>query len=163
MSDNVAVTAGSGTPVAADDIASVWYQRVKVDWGADGTATDADHAIGKGMPVQAAPISHFHLITAATTNPTNIKGSAGKLRSVHVFNNAATPIYVKFHDVAGTPTAGTGVVLTVGCQAGLPRDFIIPGARSFTNGIGMTVVLNQVDSDANAVALNDASIEVTYE
>jgi hypothetical protein len=40
MADNVAITAGSGTNIAADDISSVWYQRVKRSVGADGSATD---------------------------------------------------------------------------------------------------------------------------
>lgn len=41
MADNVAITAGSGTTIAADDIgAGVLVQRVKATWGADGTATD---------------------------------------------------------------------------------------------------------------------------
>lgn len=39
MADNVPITAGSGTDIAADDIASVWYQRMKLTVGADGTAT----------------------------------------------------------------------------------------------------------------------------
>lgn len=39
MADNVPITAGSGTPIAADDISSVWYQYVKlVDGTADSTA-----------------------------------------------------------------------------------------------------------------------------
>jgi len=50
--DNVAITAGSGTSVAADDIGSVYYQRVKVTWGPDGTANDADVATGKPLPIQ---------------------------------------------------------------------------------------------------------------
>lgn len=40
MADNVAITAGSGTAIAADDISSVWYQRVKISIGPDGSATD---------------------------------------------------------------------------------------------------------------------------
>lgn len=41
MADNVAITAGSGTTVAADDIgAGVLAQRVKPVWGVDGTGTD---------------------------------------------------------------------------------------------------------------------------
>lgn len=40
MVDNVAITAGTGTSIAADDIASVFYQRVKPQVGADGSATD---------------------------------------------------------------------------------------------------------------------------
>jgi hypothetical protein len=41
MADNVAITAGAGTTVAADDISSVFYQRVKLSLGADGSAVDA--------------------------------------------------------------------------------------------------------------------------
>jgi hypothetical protein len=41
MADNVAITAGSGTSIAADDITSVFYQRVKLSLGADGSAVDA--------------------------------------------------------------------------------------------------------------------------
>lgn len=44
MADNVAITAGSGTSVATDDIGGVHYQRVKVAHGADGSATDSSAA-----------------------------------------------------------------------------------------------------------------------
>jgi hypothetical protein len=40
MADNVAVTAGSGVSIAADDIGGVHHQRVKIGVGADGTAVD---------------------------------------------------------------------------------------------------------------------------
>lgn len=40
MADNVNITPGSGEVVASDQIAGVQYQRVKVTWGADGTAND---------------------------------------------------------------------------------------------------------------------------
>lgn len=53
MVDNIAVTAGSGTTIAADDIgAGVLAQRVKVVWGPDGTGNDTDVASGKAMPIQ---------------------------------------------------------------------------------------------------------------
>lgn len=38
MADNVAITAGSGTTIATDEISSVHYQRVKLDVGAEGSA-----------------------------------------------------------------------------------------------------------------------------
>lgn len=44
MADNVSITAGSGTTIAADDIAGVLYQRVKISQGADGVATDVSSA-----------------------------------------------------------------------------------------------------------------------
>ena len=49
MADNVAITAGSGTSIAADDISSVFYQRVKISVGADGSATDLSSS--NPMPV----------------------------------------------------------------------------------------------------------------
>lgn len=53
MVDNITVTAGAGTTIAADDVgAGVLHQRVKVTWGPDGTGNDADVASGKPLPVQ---------------------------------------------------------------------------------------------------------------
>lgn len=52
MADNVAITAGTGTTIGADDVGGVLIQRVKTTWGPDGTANDADVATGKPLPVQ---------------------------------------------------------------------------------------------------------------
>ena len=52
MADNVAITPGTGATVAADDIAGVMHQRVKLSVGADGSATDAvggAGAVGAGV------------------------------------------------------------------------------------------------------------------
>lgn len=40
MADNVTITEGSGTQIAADDVGGVKYQRIKVATGEDGTAND---------------------------------------------------------------------------------------------------------------------------
>lgn len=52
MVDNVPITAGSGTTVAADDVGGVMFQRVKVAHGADGSATDVSTSSGGPLPVQ---------------------------------------------------------------------------------------------------------------
>lgn len=52
MADNLSITQGSGTTIAADDIAGVLYQRVKATHGADGSATDVSSA--SPMPVTLA-------------------------------------------------------------------------------------------------------------
>lgn len=49
MADNVGYTPGSGATVAADDIAGVLYQRVKIGIGGDGSATDLSSA--NPMPI----------------------------------------------------------------------------------------------------------------
>lgn len=52
MADNFEFTPGAGKTGAADEIGGVLYPRVKLTWGADGTANDADTASGKALPVQ---------------------------------------------------------------------------------------------------------------
>jgi hypothetical protein len=118
----------------------------------------------RALYVDQLPVSTAHLITAATANPTVVKASAGKLRSVNVLNKSDVPLYVKFHNQATSPTAGTGVVFTVGVQAGTQRDMVLPGGgREFTAGIAMTVVRDAADAGTTAVAAEDGIIEVSYE
>jgi hypothetical protein len=52
MADNVAITAGTGTAIAADDVSSVFYQKVKLDVGGDG-ATLPVSATANAIPVKA--------------------------------------------------------------------------------------------------------------
>lgn len=71
MVDNVESASGSGGPTfATDDISDVHYPRVKLTWGADGTANDTDGASGKGLPVQGEAAEN----AAATGNPVQIGG-----------------------------------------------------------------------------------------
>lgn len=52
MADNVSITAGSGTNIAADDVSGVMHQRVKLSLGGDGVANDAvagAGAVGTGV------------------------------------------------------------------------------------------------------------------
>jgi len=39
MADNLTVTPGSGATVAADDVGSVLFQKIKLDIGSDGITT----------------------------------------------------------------------------------------------------------------------------
>lgn len=103
-----------------------------------------------------------HTVAAASPNAKSIKASAGLLVGVRVFNNAAYPVYVKFHNTAGTPTAGAAVVYTVGVQAGRERDVLIPFGRYFSTGIGMTIVKDITDAGATAVALSDCVVDVEF-
>lgn len=57
MADNVAITAGSGTTIATDDVSSVHYQRVKLDGGGDGAAAPilGDSSNGLDVDVTRLP------------------------------------------------------------------------------------------------------------
>jgi hypothetical protein len=85
MADNVEITAGTGTTVAADEIAGVKHQRVKVEWGADGTANDTSAAnpmpvVQTGaLPAGTAIIGQTSIdqTTPGTTDSVTVKASAG--------------------------------------------------------------------------------------
>jgi hypothetical protein len=51
MADDIAITAGSGTPVATDEIGGRHFQRIKPAWGTDGTAVDV--SASSPLPVVA--------------------------------------------------------------------------------------------------------------
>lgn len=114
------------------------------------------------VPTTAGGSTDYHLVTAATTNAANIKASAGQVYAVSVYNNAGYPIYVKLHNTAGTPSAGAGVVATIGVQAGQWRDVSWAQGMAFGTGIGITVLKDITDAGTTAVALSDAVLDVQY-
>jgi hypothetical protein len=65
MADNVAITPGSGATIAADDIGGVLHQRIKIETGADGTATDVSAA--NPMPVMGGLVT----VAVEMTRPAN--------------------------------------------------------------------------------------------
>lgn len=93
MADNVAITAGTGTTMATDDVGGVQYPRVKLAQGADGAATDVSSA----APLQVT-LANGSVPSHAVTN-------AGTFA---VQNTAAL--------VAGTNNIGDVDVLTIGGQ-----------------------------------------------
>jgi hypothetical protein len=99
--------------------------------------------------------SGTHLVSAANTNPTVVKASAGRLLGYVLTNNAASKVYVKFHNQTTSPTAGTGVVRSVGIPAGGTVTFSLEGGIAFSTGIALTTVTGAADADNTAVALND--------
>jgi len=118
MADNVGYTPGAGAIVAADDIAGVLHQRVKIGVGADGTAVDVSSAnpmpvnasygelveamealrmatnsltrsIGFALPnLQGQPIFEARQATAANLNAT-VSGSLSTITTVSTLTNQA--------------------------------------------------------------------------
>jgi hypothetical protein len=116
-------------------------------------------------PATSGGLSKFHLVSAASTNATNVKASAGQVYAITVFNVNASPRYLKFHNTAGTPTAGTSVT----------ESFLIPGNTSgagmvinfdkgiaFSTGIGITTVTEMADSGTTGVGANEILINIYY-
>jgi len=124
MADNIEVTAGSGTTIAADDIgAGVLVQRVKLGLGADGTAVDA---VG-GSGVDSTGVQRVSLATnVALPAGTNAIGKLAANSGVDIGDVDITSI------AAGDNNIGNVDVVT------------LPALPAGTNNIGDVDVLSIV-------------------
>lgn len=110
-------------------------------------------------------LSKFHLVSAASTNATSVKASAGQVYGIVAFNLNAAPMYLKFHNTAGTPTAGTGVTDTFmipGNTAGAGFVANFDKGIAFGTGIGITLVTGIADSNSTGVAASEVVLQIYY-
>jgi hypothetical protein len=106
--------------------------------------------------------SRSQIISTASTNATVIKGSAGKLVGWSISNTNAVWRYVKFHNQVTSPTAGSGVVVTIGVPPNSTVSYNLEGGIGFSTGIGLTTVTGAALSDTTAVGLNDLIINIFF-
>lgn len=101
MADNVAITAGSGTSIATDDVGGVQYQRVKIGLGVDGSATDmtGENHIGEVA-------GNTSQVLASFTRPSNTTAYAA-LDAVN--DSTSAPTIISFSNIARVNT-GTGYI-----------------------------------------------------
>ena len=103
------------------------------------------------------------LVSAATTNATVVKASAGTLFTAAISNTTAATIYVKLYNKATAPTVGTDIpVLTLTVVVG---DTVSPqfgrlGVR-FTAGIALAITGVAAATDTTAVAAG-AQVFISY-
>lgn len=105
------------------------------------------------------------LVSAATTNATSLKASAGTLYGGRAFNSGASPAFLKFYNKASAPTVGTDVpVLVIGIPAGQSVDFGIGNSVgiNFATGIAYAITGGMADNDTTAVALNQVCLAMSY-
>lgn len=104
----------------------------------------------------------FHLVSAATTNATVIKASAGKIGGYYIYNSNAAARKVAFHNTAGAPTAGASVLYSIIIPPNSGANAFTEVGIDFTTGIAITTTTGLADSDAVAVALNDLIINIFF-
>jgi hypothetical protein len=163
MADNVAITAGSGTNIAADDVSSVFYQRVKLDYGDDGATAPVTAATPLPVLPYALPASTVMGSTAKIedTNATAIIAAQGEgvkiyLTTVIVTNSDATVgTLVKIQDGADTP-----VVLCQGYAApaggGFVATFPVPPATTANKALNAICVTTSAEVYVTAVGYKGA-------
>lgn len=176
MADNAAVksdasatlfTAACDEVTYSGDTTKVQIVRLAHVSGSEGSKTFTEIVDTTGVktheiPTTAGGLSRSHLVAAGSGDATAVKASAGQLYAVDVFNVATTPRYVKFHNSTAAPTVGSGVVLTVGVQAGVGRQVSWPNGVEFSTGIAMSLVTGIADNSTAAVTAADLVVDVFY-
>jgi len=109
-----------------------------------------------------SPASYYHLVSAASTNPSVIKASGGTVNGWYIYNSNGSARKVAFHNIATTPTAGSGVVYSLVIPPLSAANVSLPDGINFTIGISITTTTGLADSDATAVASNDLIINIFY-
>lgn len=95
MADNTILNVGAGgDTVATDDIAGIKYQRVKIEHGADGSATDT--SLAAPLPTRSTgAASTTANVAANAASVTVLASNANRLRA-WLYNDADKSCYVKF-------------------------------------------------------------------
>ena len=117
-------------------------------------------------PSASQGASTYHkLISAATTNATSVKTSAGTINALHVSNtNASTSYYLKLFNKTSAPTVGTDVPVFTFLipPAGLRTiDCGASGIRLST-GIAYCITANPADNDTTAIPANEVIVNLSY-
>ncbi len=104
------------------------------------------------------------LNSAATTNATSVKTSAGNLHNMAISNTSASPRYLKLYNKASAPTVGTDVpVLTITLPANSfnPINFGVTGYR-FATGIAFAITGAAADNDTTAIGASEVKVLTSY-
>jgi hypothetical protein len=118
------------------------------------------------IPRTSGGCSASKTISAATTNATSVKASAGQVFGIVASNVNAAARYLKLYDKASAPTVGTDVpVLTLilpGATTGGGIVLNFPVGVAFANGIAFAVTSGAADSDTGAISASESIINVLY-
>lgn len=164
MADNVAITSGTGTNIAADDVSSVFYQRVKLDFGGDGATAPVTAATP--LPVEARLALAANTVMGSTakvetTDVTAVIAAQGEgvkiyLTTIMVTNSDATVgTLVTIQDGADTP-----VVLCKGYAAaaggGFVATFPVPPATTANKALNVVCGTTSAEVYVSAVGFKGA-------
>lgn len=128
MADNTTLNTGSGGDViATDDISGVKYQRVKVNYGTDGFATDVDYATP--LPVDATARSSATGTITTSTSTITLTGAHGGAATVFISGTYSGVTFTVELSNDGT-TWFQGVTLPVSATSGSLSTSVTPATNA---------------------------------
>lgn len=154
--------ASSVLPTGASTLAEQQTQTASLSVLDDWDESDRAKTNSILKPTTAGGLTTYHLVSAGSTNATNIKASAGQLYGWYIYNSNAAARKVAFHNTAGTPTAGASVYFSVMLPPGSAANVFSETGMAFSTGIAITTVTEIADSGNTAVAANDLIINLWY-
>ena len=109
----------------------------------------------------------YKLISAASTNATNVKASAGQIYMITASNINAAVRYLKIYNKASAPTVGTDTPAFTfaipGDTTGAGTNIPIPACGiALGTGIAFAFTTGVADSDTGAVAANEIVVNMAY-
>jgi len=109
----------------------------------------------------------YKLVSAASTNATSVKASAGQVYMITASNVNAAVRYLKLYNKASAPTVGTDVpVLTFaipGNTAGAGTNIPVPTVGlNFSTGIAFALTTEATDAGSTGVALSEIVVNLAY-
>lgn len=168
----VAIAMGSGVrsagtqrvTIATDDIVPASQSGT---WTVQpGNTANTTAWLVSSRPATSGGLTMHKTISAASTNATSVKNSAGQLYDIEVYNLNASPRYLKLYNKASAPAVGTDVpvrtILIPGNTAGGGVTRTIPDGLAFSLGIAFALTTGIADSDTGAVALNEIAVNLGY-
>ncbi|MDR3561245.1 MAG: hypothetical protein P4N59_07395 [Negativicutes bacterium] len=130
------------------------------------------NAIDMPLPTGANTIGTVNLPTptphaltsAATTNATSVKASAGTLYTLTWDNVSASARYLKLYNKASAPTVGTDIPILTIPLAVTSGNSVIFGAlgKRFSTGIAYAITGAIAVADTTAIAAGDVHITMDY-
>lgn len=156
MADNITLNTGSGGAVlAADDISSVWYQRVKVCHGGDGTATDASTTnplpVGGAADHDAAIAGYPLRVGATAINATQTAVATGD--TCNLTSDLNGKLIVLPYSIPQNLISGQ----TAGITGTSDTEVIAAGASGVRNYVTTIVVTNAHATVSTVVNIKDGS------
>lgn len=104
------------------------------------------------------------VLSAATTNATLVKSSAGNLYGIWVSNTSASNRWLKLYNMTTAPTVGSSVpVMTIAIPSGFCGDLNVgTHGISFATGISLAITGAYTDADTTAIAAGDVCLNILY-
>ena len=147
-----------------DKVSGVEHSIKAASTAAAATDTAMVVSLSPNSPVTLGTPTAFSLSSAATTNATSVKATAGTVFQIVASNVGTAAAFLKIFNLATAPTVGTSVpFLTVPIPASgvVSVPFGALGMR-FGTGIALDITNLVADSDATAVAAAQVKVVISY-